>query len=994
MQTSAIPGLSGVGSRSSSLLRVVSPAELDEQDRQELAAASEASRPRASSDLTAFVHARWTVFRNHRNSGDNAINERLLRAQRMFDGRYDPQKLNEIRKFGGSEVYSRLVAVKCRGATSLLRDVYLGAERPWDIEAQPDPPVPPDVRANIVMLLATEVGNMQAMGQPVSEDQAHMRYLDLMQAAQQAARRNAMERAVSAGDKVNSILEAGGFYDAFAQFLTDLPLFPFAVLKGPVVRMVPKLVWANGRPSRQNRPQMFWERVDPFNLYWTPGVSKIEDAEVIERKRYTRADLNDLLGLPGFDQEAVRAALNDYDFGLRDWMDSTDTEAALNVGRESPNFNQSMMIDGIEYHGNVQGKTLLDQGVDPRMIPDLDRDYAVQTWVVGRHTIKTQLNPSPRQRHPYFLTSFEKVPGTVLGHGLPDILEDMQEIANATLRSLVNNMCLTGDTEVYRHSPQDAPKRQRRHREQASVTLDELWKQKGNHNSGLRRNVIRAVDTATGKIVGRRIADIHNNGVQDVYRIRTRRGYDIKATATHRFLDAGGDWRVVSEFGVGDCVAVNGSVVPLTKICMDCGASLSKATAIRCKLCAAKAPGSWNDQQARIAVYNRGALATTARARKLVKACRKETCENCGGAERLHIHHLDLDPWNCAPENLKTLCEPCHKAWHVRHGHFGDPFLHLYVDFDIITSVEYVGREQTYCLTMQGEPNFIANGFVSHNSIASGPQVVVDTSRLSPTENADEMYPWKRWYVASDMLTSSGPPVSFFQPQSNSQELLMVYSAISGLADDISAIPRYVTGESLKGGAGRTASGLSMLMNNSSKVLQTVASNVDIDVMKPSLTGLYDMIMLTDQSGLLTGDEQIAVNGVTVALQKESERQKQLQFLQITGNPIDAPILGELGRARVLRSVAGNMGLPDDIVPDDNTIEQRIKAREQLAKVQAMFGGDEEEGETEGGGSPGSRAQGQQVRRAPGARHSDNAPPQNDFQQARRPNGGVGTYGP
>jgi hypothetical protein len=190
----------------------------------------------------------------------------------------------------------------------------------------------------------------------------------------------------------------------------------------------------------QNLPQMFWERIDPFNVYWSPGASRIEDAEILERKRLTRTDLNDLIGLPGYDEAAVRAALQDYDHGLRDWIDSSDTEEALTQGKESPHLNQSHMIDALEYHGNVQGHMLLIQGVDARQIPDLDREYSVQTWIVGSQVLKTQINPSPRQRHPYYVTSFEKVPGTVAGHGLPDMLEDLQEIANATLRSLVNNM--------------------------------------------------------------------------------------------------------------------------------------------------------------------------------------------------------------------------------------------------------------------------------------------------------------------------------------------------------------------------------------------------------------------------------------------------------------------------------------------------------------------------------------------------------------------------
>src|SRR6185503_2357476 len=112
--------------------------------------------------------------------------------------------------------------------TSLMRDVYLGPERPWDIESQPDPPVPPDIRANIMQLLAVEVATLQQGGQPIMPEQTHMRYVGLMHAAQQAARRNAMSQAAAAADKIDDILIHGRFYDAFAEFLVDLPLFPFA----------------------------------------------------------------------------------------------------------------------------------------------------------------------------------------------------------------------------------------------------------------------------------------------------------------------------------------------------------------------------------------------------------------------------------------------------------------------------------------------------------------------------------------------------------------------------------------------------------------------------------------------------------------------------------------------------------------------------------------------------------------------------------------------
>ena len=80
---------------------------------------------------------------------------------------------------------------------------------------------------------------------------------------------------------------------------------------------------------------------------------------------------------------------------------------------------------------------------------------------------------------------------------------------------------------------------------------------------------------------------------------------------------------------------------------------------------------------------------------------------------------------------------------------------------------------------------------------------------------------------------------------------------------------------------------LSMLMQNTSKILQTVASNIDRDVIEPILSLFFDMVMLTDDTGFLTGEEKIRVLGVAVAQQRETQRARQLEFLQITANPID-----------------------------------------------------------------------------------------------------------
>jgi len=651
------------------VLRVVNNAQLTAAERaadEEAAAARQANEP-IMTNLASYIRTQFTMMQNHRNTEQSGWSSRLLNALRVFNGQYDAQRLAEIRRFGGSEVYARIVSMKCRGASSLLRDVYLSPDRPWGLDPTPDPDVPVQIAQSIQELAASESQQMQAMGMPVDPMMIRDRISQLMDSAKGVARKRASKQAKNAEDRIDEILVEGNFYKAFAEFLVDIPLFPFAVIKGPVVRIVPTVTWQGNQPVVEQKPRLTWTRVSPFDLWWTPGVSDIEDAQVIERQRLTRADLNDLLDLPGYNTEAIRAVLDEYGRGgLADDIDTTDAERADNESRENPQWNQSGLIACLEFHGNVQGRMLLEYGMDEEQIPDPMRDYFVQAWLIGRYIIKVQMSPSPRKRHPYFVTSFEKVPGTPVGNGLPDILRDIEDVCNASLRALVNNL-----------------------------------------------------------------------------------------------------------------------------------------------------------------------------------------------------------------------------------------------------------------------------------SISSGPQVVVNDDRLSPDEDGEELFPWKRWHVTSDpMGGGSGKPIDFFQPNSNAQELLGVYQKFSDIADEVSAIPKYLSGGGAGSGAGRTASGLAMLMGNASKILQTVAANIDRDVLDPALRQLLDMVMLTDPSGMLTGQETVRVLGVTVALQKETQRSRQLEFLQITANPIDSQIVGVKGRAALLRSVSDTLGLDgQQIVPSEEELDKQQQQMQQMAQAAAMAQG-------------------------------------------------------
>src|SRR3954468_25067626 len=180
------------------VLRVVPPAMLEAQlQKAELERSAAAAAPpmAAVPELAGYIKSQFELMRNHRNTAAG-WSDRMMEAMRAFNGQYSPSKMQEVMKFGGSQIYARLTAQKCRAASSLLRDVYLGTDRPWAVRPPADPDVPEDIMAKIDALLEHEQQMvMQATNQQPPEDAARTRKQALMDSAQEAAKKKATQQA-------------------------------------------------------------------------------------------------------------------------------------------------------------------------------------------------------------------------------------------------------------------------------------------------------------------------------------------------------------------------------------------------------------------------------------------------------------------------------------------------------------------------------------------------------------------------------------------------------------------------------------------------------------------------------------------------------------------------------------------------------------------------------------------------------------------------------
>lgn len=599
---------------------------------------------------------------------------RLQRAHRARLGEYDPEKLRTIEEFGGSTEYARVTANKIRIVESWLRDVYGGqTDRPWAVNPTPKPTIPASAEDQVRAVVSQQVAEAFAQtGQIPDPTIVRSKLSAEMSRFEEALTDEARKTAGRMEKKMDDQLKEAGFGGVLAQFLGDLATYPTAILKGPILRKRKVLSWENSDIESSPEPSVTesivpeFERVDPFRAYPSPGSVTPQDGFFIQHHTFSHKELYDLIDLPGYDGDAIRAVFHESEYGggLDNWL-------GLHLGSEElesiPDSLQRKVFeyDVLEYNGPVLGKDLIGWGLDDTEVEDPDAMMEASVWMVGQWVIKAQINYDPLGKRGFYSTSYEEIPGEFWGFGLADILDDVQGVVNAAIRSLNNNMAM-----------------------------------------------------------------------------------------------------------------------------------------------------------------------------------------------------------------------------------------------------------------------------------ASGPQVAVNIDRLPPDQDVTNLTPWHIWQVEDNQFgSSSSKPIEFFQPQSNINDLLIVIEKFYQFADDFSLVPRYMAGNEKVGGAGRTASGLSMLMDAANKGMKGVVSNVDTNVLTPMLTKLYNHNMIYDEDPTIKGDAQVVASGAVSLMRMESMMLRRNEFLQVTANPYDMEITGIEGRSEVLRSVASGLDLnTDKVVPPEEQLQAKM-AQAQAAPQQPPQGG-------------------------------------------------------
>jgi len=207
----------------------------------------------------------------------------------------------------------------------------------------------------------------------------------------------------------------------------------------------------------------------------------------------------------------------------------------------------------------------------------------------------------------------------------------------------------------------------------------------------------------------------YESGVKQTFVLKTKGGKSIRATTEHLFETPKG-WMLLGSLHVGDKV----------RVVLDRGGKArNKKNNYRVvsglmnhpfhgRKGVKKGKGGFSVPKHRIVAEAKLNKLETAEFIKRIKDGKIRGLKFLN-PKKWHVHHKDENPLNNDPSNLEVMKRNEHYSHHAKNDGWRN--VNFPVGWDEIKSIEYYGEEPTYDLSMESFPNnFIANGFVVHNS--------------------------------------------------------------------------------------------------------------------------------------------------------------------------------------------------------------------------------------------------------------------------------------
>ena len=389
----------------------------------------------------------------------------LLQCLRAKNNQYSQAELSQMQNLGGSNfVWLPITETKTRACSAWIREILLPVgDRAWSLTPSPLPKMPPEFQKALIDQAAAKANaTMQEQHQKTGilmtkEEHAELAWEIHNQMHDETVKRAQKLAAATAQrmeDKIEQILQVGGYYKAMDEFVEDFSVYKAAILCGPVWERKRTMEWLPDFQLRvKNDPHQSYKRIDPFDAFPAPYATDCQQGDFIVRIRYRREDLYNMIGLPGFREDLIRECLRAYSNGhLEAWLWTEAERQRLQNETMYTFLSPWGIIDALWYWGSVPGWKLQSWGIDGADDLDPYRDYEVEAQVIGPYVIMCRVNADPMRRRPFWKSCYSAKPGSFWGHAVPELAETSQKMANAAACALADNMGMASGPMVWVHT--------------------------------------------------------------------------------------------------------------------------------------------------------------------------------------------------------------------------------------------------------------------------------------------------------------------------------------------------------------------------------------------------------------------------------------------------------------------------------------------------------------------------------------------------------------
>ena len=219
------------------------------------------------------------------------------------------------------------------------------------------------------------------------------------------------------------------------------------ILKGPFTynKTLHKYSASGNGTAREYHPEFVKvprvEFVSLWDIYPDPNARNIEECEfIIQRHRLNRHQFLDLVNRPYFSKEKIEECLAlGPNYNKQYWENDIQLES------DSYSDIEKNRYEVLEYWGNVDAMTAREQGL--ALDPEIEDSTQVQVnvWTSMGKIIRIVENPFQPFRLPYQSFAYEKNPYNFFGIGVPENMDDAQQIMNGHARMAIDNLNLAGN---------------------------------------------------------------------------------------------------------------------------------------------------------------------------------------------------------------------------------------------------------------------------------------------------------------------------------------------------------------------------------------------------------------------------------------------------------------------------------------------------------------------------------------------------------------------